>query len=143
MLPPDPPDPRSNFMAFATASIDLHRALNPEPGATVPTRSELDALHCHLISLCSLLETHTTQPQPPTEATRKHLRAARIRLWQAADHLHRAYHTLARDEARTGSAGRAVGGRLTVCQRHLRTTTRLRRDTSPAELHAPFTGRIN
>ncbi|MDW4911264.1 DUF6238 family protein, partial [Streptomyces sp. ADMS] len=47
-----------DFVPFATAALDFHRALNVPGGPLVTTRAELDALHAHLVSLHGLLDAH-------------------------------------------------------------------------------------
>ncbi|WP_369265891.1 DUF6238 family protein [Streptomyces harbinensis] len=63
-----------------------------------------------------------------------HLRAARVRSWQAAEHLHAAFHAAPRKGSPEGVP------ELTVCQRHLRTAVLVRRQTTSGELRDPFTG---
>lgn len=138
-----------DFMPFATAALDFHRALNVPGGALVAPRAELDSLHAHLVSLYGLLDAHAvrTGALVPVEGGR--LRAARTRIWQTADHVHGAYHAAPRPGTgelpdREGCrAGLPEGApELTICQRHQRTARLVRRRTTPAELHSPFTGLI-
>lgn len=151
MLTPQPPLPdlAPDFVPFATAAIDFHRTINIPAGTVAASRTELDSLHAHLISLHGLLDTHTTRTTVVDQAEGDHLRAVRTRLWQAAEHLHAAYH--AAPHPGTGSvptreacrAGLPEGApELSVCQRHLAASVRVRRTTTPAELHDPFTGLI-
>ncbi|MGW7516408.1 DUF6238 family protein [Streptomyces sp. NPDC054796] len=149
-MPTDPPpesDPMaSDFVPFATAALDFHRAINLPDAPAAASRPELDSLHAHLVALYGLLDAHTTRTTPVAPAEGDHLRACRIRLWQAADHLHAAFHTTPRSDGRL--PGReACRARLpegapehTVCQRHLATSVRVRRDHTPADLHGPVTG---
>lgn len=136
-----------DFVPFATAALDFHRALNLPGGTLVTSRAELDALHSHLVSLYGLLDAHAVRVGQLLPAEADHLRDARTRIWQAADHLHAAYHAA----PRTGSgevpdreeyrAGLPEGApELTICQRHQRAVHLVRRRTTPTDLHAPFTG---
>ncbi|KND38335.1 DUF6238 family protein [Streptomyces acidiscabies] len=138
-----------DFVPFATAALDFHRALNIPGGALVAARDELDSLHAHLVSLFGLLDAHACRTGSLVPVEGDHLRAARTRIWQAADHLHAAYHAA----PRTGSgevpdreacqAGLPEGAPvLTICQRHQRAGLLVRRRTTPAELHDPFTGLV-
>ncbi|WDT54135.1 DUF6238 family protein [Streptomyces sp. G7(2002)] len=147
-MPTDPlPDLAADFVPFATAALDFHRAINLPAGPTAAHRTELDALHAHLTALYGLLDTHTTRTTPLAEAEGDHLRACRIRLWQAAEHLHDAYHSAAhpgtgRPRTREACRARLPEGapELTICQRHLATAAHVRRDHTPADLRDPFTG---
>ncbi|MDT3395341.1 DUF6238 family protein [Streptomyces sp. B1866] len=152
--PPSPADPVPDFVPYATAALDFHHALNLPAGTLAASRTELDSLHAHLVSLHDLLDAHATRTRQVAPAEGDHLAAARIRLWQAAEHLHAAFHTAPHPHPDT-AAGRAPGREecrtaglpegapeLTVCQRHQRTAARLRRDTTPTDLHDPFTGLI-
>ncbi|WP_030267617.1 DUF6238 family protein [Streptomyces violens] len=146
-MPFDPlPEPADDFVPFATAALDFHRSLNL-PDAQVPaSRTELDALHAHLTALYGLLDSHTVRTRPVAPVEGDHLRAVRIRLWQAADHLHNAFHAAPRPDglatSREARRARLPEGApdLTICRRHLATATRVRRDHTPADLHAPVTG---
>ncbi|MFJ1545210.1 DUF6238 family protein [Streptomyces sp. NPDC088246] len=138
-----------DFVPFATAALDFHRALNLPGGPLVTTRTELDALHAHLVSLYSLLDAHTARTGQLLPAEGEQLRAARTRIWQAADHVHAAYHAAPRPGA--GEVPAPEGCRaglpegapeLTICQRHQRTAHLARHRTTPADLHAPFTGLV-
>ncbi|KPI14550.1 hypothetical protein OK006_3246 [Actinobacteria bacterium OK006] len=141
--------PAQDFVPFATAALDFHRALNIPGGPLVTTRAELDALHAHLVSLHGLLDAHTarTGQLVPTEGDQ--LRAARTRIWQAADHVHAAYHAAPRTgsgevpEREACQAGLPEGApELTICQRHQRTAHLVRRRTTPSDLRGPFTGLV-
>ncbi|MFE0187565.1 DUF6238 family protein [Streptomyces sp. NPDC059008] len=149
-MPTDPlPDLAEDFVPFATAALDFHRAINLPAGLTAATRTELDSLHAHLTALYGLLDAHTARTIPVAEAEGDHLRACRIRLWQAAEHLHAAYHAApqpgtGRLPTREACRARLPEGapELTVCQRHLATAAQVRRDHTPADLRDPFTGLI-
>ncbi|MFM9613483.1 DUF6238 family protein [Streptomyces niveiscabiei] len=137
------------FVPFATAALDFHRALNVPGGPLVTTRAELDALHAHLVSLYGLLDAHTARTGWLVAVEGDQLRTARNRIWQAADHLHAAYHAAPRPDSgevpehEQCRAGLPEGApELTICQRHQRTARLVRRRTTPADLHAPFTGLI-
>jgi Family of unknown function (DUF6238) len=138
-----------DFVPFATAALDFHRALNVPAGAVVTPRAELDSLHAHLISLHGLLDVHACRTGAFAPAEAAQLRAARTRIWQAADHVHTAYHGAPRPD--TGEvpdreacrAGLPEGApHLTICQRHQRAAHLARRRTTPADLDTPFTGLI-
>ncbi|UKY49848.1 DUF6238 family protein [Streptomyces inhibens] len=143
------PDLAEDFVPFATAALDFHRAINLPAGPVAAHRTELDALHAHLTALYGLLDAHTSRTTPVAEAEGDHLRACRIRLWQAAEHLHDAYHAAphpgtGRLLTREACRARLPEGapELTVCQRHLATSAQVRLDHTPADLRAPFTGLI-
>jgi len=147
---PPLPDLAPDFVPFATAALDFHRTINIPAAPLAATRVELDSLHAHLVSLHGLLDTHTARTTTVSEAEGNHLRAVRTRLWQAAEHLHAAYH--AAPHATTGQgpspeayrAGLPEGApELSVCQRHLTGAARVRRQTTPADLRDPFTGLIH
>ncbi|WP_019546656.1 DUF6238 family protein [Streptomyces sulphureus] len=146
-MPTDPmPDPASDFVPFATAALDFHRALNLPDAPIAASRAELDSLHAHVIALYGLLDAHTTSTSRVAGVEGDHLRACRIRLWQAADHLHTAFHTAPRPDTgrlpgREACRARLPEGapELTVCQRHLATSARVRRDHTPADLRGPVT----
>jgi hypothetical protein len=138
-----------DFVPYATAAIDFHRALNLPTGPLVAVRAELDSLHAHLVSLHHLLDAHTCRTAPLVAIEGEQLQAARTRLWQAADHLHAAYHAAPRSgtgelpDREACQAGLPEGApELTICQRHQRAARLVRRRTTPADLHAPFTGLI-
>ncbi|MGW2658346.1 DUF6238 family protein [Streptomyces sp. NPDC001478] len=138
-----------DFVPFATAALDFHRALNLPGGPLVTSRAELDCLHDHLVSLHALLDAHAARTGRLIAAEGNHLRVARTRIWQAVEHVHAAYHAAPRtgsgtvperDECRAGLPEGAP--ELTVCQRHQRAARLVRRRTTPADLHTPFTGQI-
>lgn len=138
-----------DFVPFATAALDFHRALNIPGGPLVTTRTELDALHAHLVSLYGLLDAHTSRTGQLVAIEGDQLRATRTRIWQAAEHLHAAYHAAPRPESgevpepEACQTGLPEGApELTICQRHHRTTRLVRRHTTPTDLHAPFTGLV-
>ncbi|SFC59699.1 DUF6238 family protein [Streptomyces aidingensis] len=142
-----PTDTVSDFIPYATAAVDFHRALNVPAGSLAAGRAELDSLHAHLISLHGLFDLHTARTAITAPREADHLRAVRTRLWQAAEHLHAAYHAAPRPGTGQVPDAEACRARLpegapelTVCQRHLRTAIRVRRQTTPADLHDPFTG---
>lgn len=147
-MPTEPlPEPDSDFVPFATAALDFHRAINIPVATVAASRTELDSVHAHLTALYGLLETHTARTTPVAKAEGDHLRACRIRLWQAAEHLHAAYHATphpgtGRLPTREAGHARLPEGApaLTVCQRHLATAAQVRRDHTPADLRDPFTG---
>ncbi|MEU1299980.1 DUF6238 family protein [Streptomyces shenzhenensis] len=149
-MPTEPlPDLAADFVPFATAALDFHRAINMPVAPVAASRTELDTLHAHLIALYDLLDAHTARTTPVATVEGDHLRASRIRLWQAAEHLHAAFHTApylgtARPPTREVGRARLPEGtpELTVCQRHLATAGRVRRDHTPADLRDPFTGLI-
>ncbi|MFD6347085.1 DUF6238 family protein [Streptomyces roseolus] len=138
-----------DFVPFATAALDFHRALNLPGGPLVTSRGELDALHCHLVSLYGLFDAHAMRTGKVVPAEGDQLRAARTRVWQAAEHIHAAYHAAPRtgsgevpdrEAYRTGLPDGAP--ELTICQRHQRAAHLVRRRTTPADLHTPFTGLV-
>jgi hypothetical protein len=138
-----------DFVPFATAALDFHRALNVPGGPLVTTRAKLDALHAHLVSLHGLLDAHAARTGQLVPNERDQLSAARTRIWQTADHVHAAYHAAPRpgsgevpdrEACRVGLPEGAP--ELTICQRHQRTAHLVRRRTTPADLHAPFTGLV-
>ncbi|NEA37715.1 hypothetical protein G3I76_65725 [Streptomyces sp. SID11233] len=139
-----------DFVPFATAALDFHRCLNIPGGPLVTSRAELDALHAHLISLHALLDAHTMRTHSLVEAEGGHLQATRTRLWQAADHLHAAYHAAPhptsgelpdREACRNPLPEGAP--ELTICRRHQEAARLVRRRTTPADLHTPYTGLTN
>ncbi|MFD6879816.1 MULTISPECIES: DUF6238 family protein [unclassified Streptomyces] len=83
-------------LAYATEALDFHRAITVPAGPVAASRTELDGLHRHLLSLYALFDAHTTPAQPLARAEADQLRAARIRIWQAAEHLHGAFHAAPR-----------------------------------------------
>lgn len=111
-------------------------------------RTEIDSLHAHVVALYRLVDSHTSRTAPVATVEGDHLRACRIRLWQAADHLHSAFHTAPRRDSRPPSPeacrARLPEGapELTICQRHVATGVRVRRGHTPAELHDSVTGLI-
>ncbi|MFJ9841690.1 DUF6238 family protein [Kitasatospora sp. NPDC101155] len=138
-----------DFVPYATAAIDFHRALNIPTGPLVASRAELDSLHEHLVSLHRLLDAHSQRTFPLLPGEGDHLKAARTRLWQAADHLHAAYHSAPRPGTGQVPSHDACRARLpegapelTICRRHQETAQLVRRRTTPADLHSPFTGLV-
>ncbi|MFD7204390.1 DUF6238 family protein [Streptomyces sp. NPDC059893] len=147
-MPTEPlPELAEDFVPFATAALDFHQAINMPVAPVAASRTELDALHAHLVALYGLLDAHTVRTAAVADAEGDHLRACRIRLWQAAEHLHAAFHAAPysgtdRLAARDACRARLPEGapELTVCQRHLAASARVRRDHTPADLRDPFTG---
>ncbi|MFD7070589.1 DUF6238 family protein [Streptomyces sp. NPDC059913] len=144
-----PGSPAQDFVPFATAALDFHRALNLPGGPLVTTRAELDALHAHLISLHTLFDAHAARTGDLVPAEGDQLRVARTRIWQVAEHIHAAYHAAPRtgsgtvpdrEECRAGLPEGAP--ELTVCRRHQHAARLMRRRVTPADLHAPFTGLV-
>lgn len=138
-----------DFVPYATAALDFHRALNLPGGALVASRAELDSLHAHLIALHGLLDAHVTRTAPLIEVEGDHLKAVRTRIWQAADHLHTAYHCAPRPGSgevpgrEACRAGLPEGApEMTICQRHQQAARAVRRRSTPADLRAPFTGLV-
>ncbi|POX43064.1 hypothetical protein C3486_02260 [Streptomyces sp. Ru73] len=141
------PEPVENFVPFATAALDFHRSLNLPAAQAPASRADLDALHAHLTALYRLLGSHIARTRPVALIEGDRLRATRIRLWQAADHLHDAFHAAphtadGRLPSREACRARFPEGApdLTICQRHLSTSARVRRDHTPTDLHGPVTG---
>ncbi|MEU8928205.1 DUF6238 family protein [Kitasatospora sp. NPDC048545] len=138
-----------DFVPYATAAIDFHRALNLPAGPLVASRAELDSLHEHLVALHGLLDAHAQRTFPLLPGEGDHLKATRTRLWQAADHLHAAYHASPRPGSGEVPGPEACRARLpegapelTICRRHQETAQLVRRRTTPADLHSPFTGLV-
>ncbi|MET8623743.1 DUF6238 family protein [Kitasatospora sp. NPDC004669] len=138
-----PPD----LLRFATSAVQVHHHTSiPDDQAT--SRVELDALHAHTTALYALLDSRTDATRPIAERAGDHLHAARIRLWQAAEHLHDAYHAAPRADGRLPTreacALRLPEGapEMTICQRHLATSVRVRHITTPTDLRASFTGLV-
>ncbi|WP_224277316.1 DUF6238 family protein [Streptomyces sp. LS1784] len=138
-----------DFVPYATAAIDFHRALNIPTGPLVASRAELDSLHEHVVALHGLLDAHAQRTAPLLPAEGDHLKAARTRLWQAADHLHAAYHASPRPGSGEIPSPEACRARLpegapelSICRRHQETAQLVRRRTTPADLHTPFTGLV-
>lgn len=138
-----------DFVPFATAAIDFHRALNVQAGPLVAPRSELDSLHEHLVALYELLDAHAMRTGQLVPIEGDCLSAARTRIWQAADHVHAAYHSAPlpdcgevpdREACRAGLPEGAP--ELTICHRHQLAARLVRRRSTPADLHAPFTGLV-
>lgn len=135
-------------LQYATDALDFHRALTVPHGSVAASRADLNALHAHLFALYALLDVHTDRTSRTAPVEADHLRAGRIRIWQAADHLHAAYHAAPHPDGRlpTREACRSRlpegGPELVLCQRHLDISALVRREHTPADLHAPFTGLI-
>jgi Family of unknown function (DUF6238) len=138
-----------DFVPFATAALDFHRALNVPAGPLVTSRTELDALHEHLVAVYELLDAHTLRTGSLVPVEGDHLSAARTRIWQAADHVHAAYHSAPRSDSgeipdrEACHAGLPEGApELTICHRHQIAARLVRRRSTPADLHTPFTGLV-
>ncbi|MFF2954101.1 DUF6238 family protein [Kitasatospora sp. NPDC057965] len=138
-----------DFVPYATAAVDFHRALNVPAGPLVASRAELDSLHAHLVALHGLLDAHAQRTSPLLPGEGDHLKATRTRLWQAAEHLHAAYHSSPRPgsgevpDADTCRARRPEGApELTICRRHQQAAQLVRRRATPADLYSPFTGLV-
>lgn len=58
------PDLASDFVPFATAALDFHRAINLPDAPIAASRAELDSLHAHLVALYGLLDAHTSSTSP-------------------------------------------------------------------------------
>ncbi|GAA2092132.1 DUF6238 family protein [Kitasatospora saccharophila] len=140
----DLPD-RCDLLRFASAAVDVHHHTRLADGEAV-SRTELDDLHAHTVALFDLLDTATARTRPHTPAAGDHLHNARLRVWQVAEHLHDAYHAAPRADGRRPTreacALRLPDGApdLTICQRRAVAAARLRRITTPADLHAPAPG---
>ncbi|GAA2267359.1 DUF6238 family protein [Kitasatospora cystarginea] len=137
----------TNLIGFATASLACHRATELTSDQPL-TREELDALHEHVVALHLLVDQATVRTRAHVATEGAHLHNGRIRLWQTAEHLHAAYHAAPRDDGRLPTR-EACGLRLpegapelTICQRHLKTSKRVRYFTTPADLQAVTTGMI-
>jgi hypothetical protein len=136
-----------DFVPFATAAVDFHRALNLPAGPLAASRAELDSLHEHLLAVCELLDAHAVRTAVLAQVESDRLRTACMRVWQAAAKVHAAYH--AAPHSGTGAlpdpeACRTelpqVAPELTICQRHQAAARLVRRRITPADLHTPFTG---
>ncbi|MDH6111311.1 hypothetical protein P3T36_003335 [Kitasatospora sp. MAP12-15] len=145
MQHPHPTAP--DLMRFATSAIEVHHHTSV-PDDEPASRAELDALHAHVSTLYALLDARTDTTRPVAERAGDHLHAARIRLWQTAEHLHDAYHASARADGRLPTreacALRLPEGApgLTICQRHMATSARVRHVATPADLRSGFTGLV-
>lgn len=136
----------ASCLQLATLALGFHPLVG-EDQSPLP-RSEVDAVHAHATALYELVDRAAARTRPTHEAEGDHLRAARTRLWQAAEHLHDAFHSAPRPDSSLPGPEQCRSRRpdgtpeLTICQRHLVSSVRLRRQTTPAELRAPFTGLI-
>ncbi|WP_058042204.1 DUF6238 family protein [Streptomyces roseifaciens] len=151
-----PPSPLADneplaYLTAATAGIRHHaRTTTSPPGGRPATRGHVDALHAHLTALHTLLGRLTQQTRDERPAQSSHFAAARTRLWQAGEHLHDAFHQAPRTPASGPDAPQddtceqdidPTGPPfLTICLRHLRTSTVVRQETTPADLHSPLHG---
>lgn len=129
-----------DLLPYATTALDVLRLTSLH--AAPPERGDLDAFHAHTVALYGLLDSHVGACRPADPATAGHLHAARVRLWQAADQLHLAYHSRPPASAPAPPRCPHPEGRTTptVCQRHLACTARVRKITTPADLRAPNPG---
>lgn len=143
---PTPP-PGQDFVPFATAAVDFHRALNLPDRPLAGSRAELDSLHEHLLAVHDLLDAHAVRTGTVAPVEGDCLAVARTRIWQAAAEVHAAYHaaphpdtgtTPSREACRAGLPEGAP--ELTICRRHQAAAHLARRRTTPADLHTPFTG---
>ncbi len=148
-MPRSPVPPAQDFVPFATAALDFHRVPNLPAGPLAAGRAELDSLHEHLVALHELLDAHAVRTSVAVPAEGDCLRAARARIWLATDRVHAAFHAAPhdgtgempdREACRTGLPEGAP--KLTICQRHQAAARLARRRTTPADLHAPFTGDV-
>ncbi|GJF32655.1 hypothetical protein KNE206_53550 [Kitasatospora sp. NE20-6] len=131
----DEPD----LIGFATAALACHR--DTDLGSDQPlTRDELDTLHEHAVALQTLLDHATVRTRVHTPSAGDELHHARVRLWQATEHLHAAYHAAPRDSGRQPTreacALRHPDGvpGLTICRRHRNASARVRQFTTPTDL---------
>ncbi len=149
---PAPPAPTAAYLRAATAGLRHHRR-HGTTLAGAPARAELDPLHAHLVTLHTLVDQLVERARADgTPAHTAHLIATRTRLWQAAVHLHDAFHTARRpgsslpDEdcpVQSGTSLLDPPAVLTLCQRHQSASTTVRRQTTPADLHDPLHGHIH
>ncbi|OIV35958.1 hypothetical protein BIV57_18740 [Mangrovactinospora gilvigrisea] len=139
-LDPDAVDTELSARAiFALAGQQVAEAAT-RTGLTA--RTDLDALHQILITCHTLT---AASPRPPGNACADHLAAARVRLFQAAEEVHRAFHAAERPPAdRPGCGGSHPEGRpaLQICSRQVKACATMRTTATPAVLRASFTGRI-
>ncbi|MEO3750778.1 DUF6238 family protein [Streptomyces sp. B6B3] len=133
-MPGATPPSTLGFLPFATAALDFHRSLDLPGDALVVSRTELDTVHAHLVALHGLLDAHAVRAGSPMPNGRNRLRAASIRVWQAADHLHATYHAAPRTAGNEGNGLPEGAPELTICQRHQAATRLVRRRTTPADL---------
>lgn len=148
-----PHDPAARaFLSIATTAVDASRVLNLPDIAPDAARIALDELHAHLIAVHHLIDAHAQKGAPSSAAPHAlpHLRAARDRVWQAAEEVHHAYHHGPRPSIKARNhditacrRGLPEGApELTICQRHQRATARVRRTTTPANLRNPIPGSV-
>ncbi|MFF4529469.1 DUF6238 family protein [Streptomyces sp. NPDC001407] len=149
MTPPTAHREPLAYLTAATAGIRHHTTASPGSSQPPATRSEMDALHAHLTTLHTLISQLTQQTKPEHPAQSGHLAAARTRLWQASEHLHDAFHQAprapvpGREPAQDAACRQDLDAGppfVTICLRHLRTSALVRRQTTPADLHAPLHG---
>ncbi|MFI0722630.1 DUF6238 family protein [Streptomyces sp. NPDC021224] len=149
MSPADHAPTAQDFVPFATAALDFHRALNIPAGPLAAARAELDTLHEHLVAVYELLDAHTVRTGAVAPVESGFLSTARTRIWQAATDVHAAYHAAPRPDSGGISdreacrAGLPEGApELTICHRHQLAARLVRRRSTPADLYAPFTGLV-
>ncbi|OIV38084.1 hypothetical protein BIV57_07685 [Mangrovactinospora gilvigrisea] len=146
-LDPDAVDAELSARAiFALAGQQIAQAATR---TSLTARADLDALHQILITCHTLT---AASPRPPGDACADHLAAARVRLFQAAEEVHRAFHAASRTEPadqtrsvqRPGCGGSHPEGRpaLQICSRQVKAGAAMRATATPAALRASFTGRI-
>ncbi|MCG6496990.1 DUF6238 family protein [Kitasatospora sp. A2-31] len=128
-----------NLIGFATTALACHR--DTELTGDQPlTRVELDALHEHAVTLHVLLDQATVRTRAHAATEGDQLHHARIRMWQVSEHLHDAYHVAPRADGRAPTreacALRLPEGApdLTICQRHLKASARVRQISTPTDL---------
>ncbi|MFC9327930.1 DUF6238 family protein [Kitasatospora sp. NPDC057015] len=129
----------TTLIGFATTALAFHG--DTELTCDQPlSRVELDALHEHAVALHMLLDRGTVRTRAHEAAEGDQLHNARIRTWQASEHLHAAYHAAPRADGRTPTreacALRLPEGAtdLTICQRHVKASRRVRLFTTPTDL---------
>ncbi|UWM47674.1 DUF6238 family protein [Streptomyces carpaticus] len=144
-----PPPPAVTYLQAATAGI-RRQTQHTANGTGVPGRVEVDALHAHLVALHGLADQLVGRAaDADAPATASDLSAARTRIWQATAHLHDAYHHAPHPGGQQPRIDESCPPNaepprelplLTTCQRHLATSTLVRRQTTPADLHSPLHG---
>ncbi len=145
MPSPSTADEAYPYLRAATAGLRHHTtaASADAPFAPRPVdRLHLDTLHTHLTALHRLLDRLADTTRPPHPAAGRHLGTAHMRLWQAADAVHDAFHNLPAPSPHTSGAA-CLPERLpdtapmvTICQRHLAAVHSIRRKTTPSDLNS-------
>lgn len=130
-----------DLLPYATTALDVLRLTSLHDDAP-PGRPDLDAFHAHTVALYGLIDSHATACRLADPAAAGHLHAARVRLWQAADQLHMAYHQRPADGTCPTPRQSHPEGRTapTVCQRHQHCTAQVRKIATPADLRTPHPG---